>query len=89
MAQRAISFGSQFKRDVKKHYLALASTEWAEVLYYLCHDKPLPEKYCDHPLSGEWLDCRDCHVRPDLLLIYRKEGQFLQLLRLGSHSEIF
>ena len=89
MARRVVSFSSQFKRDLKKYYLALASTEWAEVLYYLSNDKPLPEKYCDHPLSGEWRDCRDCHVRPDLLLIYRREGQLLQLLRLGSHSEIF
>lgn len=37
----------------------------------LVADMPLPRRYCDHPLSGDWSDCRDCHIRPDLVLIYR------------------
>jgi mRNA interferase YafQ len=59
------------------------------VLLHLATDNPLPKKYCDHPLSGEWKDYRDCHVKPDLVLIYRKPGhQTIQLVRLGSHSEL-
>ena len=38
----------------------------------LAKDEPLPRRYFDHPLSGEWSDHRDCHIRPDLILIYRK-----------------
>ena len=56
----------------------------------LVEDKPLPEKNHDHPLGGEWRDCRECHLKPDLLLIYRKPDlEVLQLVRLGSHSELF
>ncbi len=49
----------------------------------------LPRRYFDHQLSGEWNDHRDCHVRPDLILIYRKpDDANLELVRLGSHSEL-
>ena len=59
------------------------------VLKMLIADQPLPEKFCDHPLSGEWKDHRDCHIKPDLVLIYRKpDTERLQLVRLGSHSEL-
>ncbi|MGB8692353.1 MAG: type II toxin-antitoxin system YafQ family toxin [Steroidobacteraceae bacterium] len=59
------------------------------VLMLLATDTPLPAKYVDHPLRGEWKDFRDCHVKPDLVLIYRRSGnEVLQLVRLGSHSEL-
>lgn len=59
------------------------------VLTLLATDTPLPAKYVDHALRGEWKDFRDCHVKPDLVLIYRKSGaDVLQLVRLGSHSEL-
>jgi mRNA interferase YafQ len=55
----------------------------------LANDKPLAEKYRDHALTGEWKDYRDCHIKPDLVLIYRKpDEEVLQLVRLGSHSEL-
>ncbi len=40
------------------------------------------------PLTGDWSDCRECHIRGDLLLVYRKPDDVLQLVRLGSHSEL-
>jgi mRNA interferase YafQ len=50
----------------------------------------LPESNRDHALSGDWAGYRECHVKPDLLLIYRKVDQAtLRLARLGSHSELF
>ncbi len=52
----------------------------------LAKDKSLPRRYFDPPLGGEWSDHRDCHVRPDLILIYRKPDAILELVRLGSHS---
>jgi len=55
----------------------------------LAIDATLPFKNRDHQLKGEWMGFRDCHVRPDLVLIYRKfEPQMLELNRLGSHSEL-
>jgi mRNA interferase YafQ len=60
-----------------------------EVVYLLAADTPLPRRNFDHPLSGEWSDHRDCHIRPDLVLIYRKpDDDSLELVRLGSHSEL-
>ena len=49
----------------------------------------LPERYQDHPLAGRWIGHRECHNHPDLLLIYRKpDAETLELVRLGSHSEL-
>ena len=51
---------------------------------------PLAPRYRDHDLSGEWAGYRDCHIKPDLVLIYRKpDADTLRLARLGSHSEMF
>jgi mRNA interferase YafQ len=59
------------------------------VLKALVHDEPLAERYHDHALTGDWKDHRDCHIKPDLILIYRKpDAEVLQLVRLGSHAEL-
>jgi len=59
------------------------------VVNLLAADRLLPGPNFDHPLSGEWSDHRDCHIKPDLILIYRKPGDdSLELVRLGSHSEL-
>lgn len=53
-------------------------------------DAPLEPRYQDHALSGDWMGYRDCHVKPDLVLIYAKPDDLtLRLARLGSHSELF
>jgi len=55
----------------------------------LAADAALPPRNRDHPLAGQWSDCRDCHIRPDLIVIYRKpDRDTLELVRLGSHSEL-
>ncbi len=60
-----------------------------DVVTLLAADMPLPRQNSDHALSGEWGDCRDCRLRPDLILIYRKpDDDSLELVRLGSHSEL-
>lgn len=53
-------------------------------------DQALEPRFRDHSLTGSWVDYRECHIKPDLLLIYRKFGtDILRLVRLGSHSDLF
>jgi len=67
----------------------LEVNEWKSIVEKLANDNPLEARYCDHPLSNNWKDHRDCHIRPDLILIYRKQTDtVLQLVRIGSHSDL-
>jgi len=59
-------------------------------LALLLADEPLPEKCRDHALTGNWAGYRECHLKPDLMLIYcKRDANTLGLARLGSHSELF
>ena len=71
-----------------RHRAALDASV-APLVEALANDQPLEPRCHDHALSGEWADHRDCHVRPDLVLIYQKpDAETLRLVRLGSHSEL-
>jgi mRNA interferase YafQ len=60
------------------------------VLEMLVADKPLPIKNRDHPLTGPYKGFRDCHIKPDVVLIYSKPNKnTLWLARIGTHSELF
>lgn len=85
---KAIGVTKQFKRDAKKHYLMLTTPEWIEVMYCLCHNLPVPIKYRDHQLTGNLKEFRDCHIKPDLVWLYRHREDVVELIRLGSHSEL-
>ena len=89
MKQRTLYPTTQFRRDVKKQWDELISPDWATAIYYLINDHEIPKKYRDHALSGEWSGFRECHIKPDLLLIYETGEDSIQLVRLGSHSELF
>jgi mRNA interferase YafQ len=73
---RAIKYTRRFKRDCRREKSGVLGkkldTLLMEAVNLLAADKPLPQRYGDHPLAGEWSDHRDCHIRPDLVLIYRK-----------------
>ena len=90
---RAIKQVGQFKRDLKReakgqHRVALAK-EFVAIIETLADDGLLLEQFRDHALTGDWKDHRDCHIKPDLVLIYRKpDAKTLELVRLGSHSEL-
>jgi mRNA interferase YafQ len=60
-----------------------------EIILLLVEGTPLPPRYKDHPLAGNWKDCRDCHIEPDWLLIYRVDGDAVYLVRTGTHSDLF
>ena len=90
---RGVKYTSRFKRDYRREQSGRFSKKLdvllMEVVNLLAAEKPLPHRNFDHPLSGEWNDHRDCHIRPDLILIYRKpDAANLELVRFGSHSEL-
>ena len=90
---RTIEWTGQFKRDDKREAKGRHRTtldgDLFGIIDVLASDSPLPPSRRDHPLTGDWKDHRDCHVRPDLVLIYRRVGDdVLQLVRFGSHSEL-
>ena len=90
---RTIERTRQFKRDYKRESRDRRRTsldaELASVVDALAGDQPLEPWRYDHALSGEWSDHHDCHLKPDLVLIYLKpDAETLRLVRLGSHSNL-
>lgn len=62
-----------------------------DVVKMLQENKPLPPKYKDYPLVGNWIGHRECHIEPDWLLVYKieKNELILVLCHTGTHSDIF
>lgn len=90
MLQRV--FKKPFVRDLKLAVRRGKSLEKIEsVIDLLCAQQPLPPALHDHPLKGKYIGYRDCHIEPDLVLIYRIDNGQLQLicLRLGTHADLF
>jgi mRNA interferase YafQ len=90
---RTISRTNQFKKDYQRERSGKLGTKLEALLRegirLLAGDIPLPRRYRDHQLAGKLRDCRDCHICPDLVLLYRKpDDGALELVRLGSHSEL-
>lgn len=87
-----IFLSAQFKKDLK---LAIKRGYRMELLGSvvdtLASGKPLNAKYKDHPLSGKYTGCRECHITPDWLLVYEIDGKklLLYLTRTGTHSDLF
>lgn len=82
---------SQFKKDYKREKKTHIDLDklLMPVVKLLLEGKALPKKLKDHPLSGNWKDHRDCHVKPDLVLIYNVSDYAVTVVRIGSHSELF
>lgn len=88
--ERSSRFKRDYKREMKGQYRATLDADLIPLLVALASDALLDAKYRDHGLSGDWIGYRDCHVKPDLVLIYAKPDDLtLRLARLGSHSEVF
>ena len=90
---REVKYTKRFQRDYKREKSGRHSKKLdallMEAVNLLAGDSSLPRRNFDHPLSGEWNDYRDCHIGPDLVLVYRKpDDDNLELVRLGSHSEL-
>jgi mRNA interferase YafQ len=91
---RTIKPVKSFKRDYKRVAKTFGGfpaldAELQPIVVKLANDLPLGEQHSDHTMIGNWKDHRNCHIRPDLVLIYRKpDNERLQLVRLGSHAEL-
>ena len=77
----------------KKDYKNLTNSDKAllkEIIAILAAGNSLDIKYKDHKLVGNFVNCRECHIKPDLLLIYRINKNVLELalVRVGSHSKL-
>lgn len=92
---RVIERSSIFKRDFKRIHANSRHKKDIErlllnVIDLLIMDILLPNKLRDHDLIGNWAGHRECHIKPDVLLIYKKPNpEILRLARLGSHSDLF
>ena len=87
--ERTGQFRRDYKREARGQHRTSLDADLVPILVALTDDQPLEPRHHDHALSGDWKDHRDCHVKPDLVLIYQKlAAATLRLVRLGSHSEL-
>ena len=92
MTKYQIERTARFKKDykmIKKRGYDVKLLQ--DVISILAKGEQLPEKYLDHPLKGNYQDCRECHITPDWLLVYKKTNEnelLLILTRLASHSDL-
>ena len=87
-----ILYSTKFKKDYKNIIKRGYNLKLLEnVLEILCNEQPLPPKYKDHSLSGDYQGHRECHIMPDWLLIYKINHNTLiiNLTRTGTHSDLF
>jgi len=81
---------NSFKKDYKK-LTAKEKDALKTVITKLAKKEELDQKYKDHKLLGNYIGCRECHIKPNLLLIYKIDNNILELAltRVGSHAELF
>ncbi len=85
-----IELTNAIKKDLKKYkHQKEVLLELQKIIELLIKKSSLPTKHRDHNLTGNWINHRECHVRNDVLLIYKIEDDTLFLTRFGSHSELF
>lgn len=81
---------SQFKRDVKRMQRRGKNFDvFKQIARILAADEPLPPRYRDHALVGQYRGSRECHIQPDWLLMYESTAEELVLIRTGSHNDLF
>ena len=87
-----ISFTNQYLKDLElMKRRNLPKSELDAVVKLLSEEKPLPKKYKDHALKGNFAAYRECHIRPNWLLMYKIDKKILTLVlvRTGTHSDLF
>lgn len=80
---------TQFKKDYKRYRNNPKLIKaLGDIVDMLANEQPIPQENRPHPLKGEYKGCMECHVGNDFLLIWLN-GDIIELVRLGSHSELF
>ncbi len=81
---------NKFKKDIERmKRRGKNMDELKKVILMLIEEKPLPLKYQNHSLVGNYADCKECHIQPDWLLIYMIIDDQIIFVRTGSHSDLF
>lgn len=83
---KKIKTTNQFEKDLKSIGL---TSELIEVLYFLTQGLPVPKKYNDHSLKGNLKNYRECHLKPDLLLAYQIVDDYINLISVDNHNNLF
>lgn len=88
---KSLKPSTQYKKDLKRiRNNPKKAAELLKVLSYLENEIPIPEEYKPHNLTGDYNGCMECHIQGDFLLIWiDQETNEIDLVRLGSHSELF
>jgi mRNA interferase YafQ len=90
MKVRSVHESPRFLRDIKRiKKRGLDLSKLRHVVTLLSEKQPLPIRYRDHALTGNWIGHRDCHIQPDWVLIYKITDDTLILERTGTHSDLF
>ena len=85
-----IKLTARFERDFAKRIAGTPlDAEFEVLLNLLVSGAALPVKYRDHPLKGDRTGVRDCHLRPDIVLLYSRSENLLKLVRIGTHADLF
>jgi mRNA interferase YafQ len=88
MLQKSVS--NQFEKDYVKQFKRNKDlSKLKEAMKMLMDEVPLPSKYKDHPLKGNWASFRDCHIEPDWILIYKYYDGIVHFERTGTHADLF
>lgn len=87
---REIRFSSKFKKDYQlARRRGLQMSKISSIMEMISNGIPLPAKHRVHTLKGNFVDCHECHIEPDWLLIYRLDKNFVSFERTGTHSDLF
>jgi mRNA interferase YafQ len=87
---KSLRLTTRFRRDLKRiERRGLKLDRLTTLVDALREDRTLPPRNRDHALTGDWRDCRECHVAPDWLLIYQTTDDEVILIRTGSHADLF
>jgi mRNA interferase YafQ len=87
---KEIQLANRFKKELKlMQKRGKDPRKLIEIMRLLEYEISLPEKLRDHRLQGNFKDCRECHIEPDWLLVYRITNDSVVFERTGTHSDLF
>lgn len=88
---KGLRYSTKAKKDLKKYRNDPRKMQkMYEVLNMLIHDMKIPDTFLPHKLHGKYKGCMECHIEGDFLLIRMDEDlEIIEIIRLGSHSELF